>query len=67
MTDAYLYSSVTNSYGLLRAPWNSDPTPFMTRSEEVYGYRNNLKPSGCQVGRQGLIARDRPLDRNPDS
>ena len=38
---------MTNSYGLLKAPWNNDPTPFMTRSMELYGFDNNLKPSGC--------------------
>jgi len=47
LTNAYNYSAVVNSYGLLRAPWNNDPTPFVTRSDEIYGYKNNLKPSGC--------------------
>lgn len=47
MSNAYGYSDVTNSYGLLKAPWNNDPTPFLTRSSELYGYTNNLKPSGC--------------------
>jgi hypothetical protein len=41
------FSYWTNSYGLMRAPWNSDPTPFLTRSGKVYGYQNNIKPSGC--------------------
>ena len=31
MTDASGYSAMVNSYGLLRSPWNNDPTPFMTR------------------------------------
>ena len=47
MANAKKFSQVYNSYGILRAPWNSDPTPFMTRSEKVYGLENNLKPSGC--------------------
>lgn len=47
MTDATNFSSVTNSYGVLRSPWNNDPTPFMTRSSTVYDYENNMKPSGC--------------------
>jgi hypothetical protein len=47
MTDARDFSQVYNSYGVLRAPWNADPTPFNTRSMEVYGLENNLKPSGC--------------------
>ena len=47
MTDAHKFTETYNSYGLLRSPWNNDPTPFMTRSSEIYGYENNLKPSGC--------------------
>ena len=47
MADASEFSRVRNSYGVLRSPWNNDPTPFMTRHEEVYGFFNNLKPSGC--------------------
>merc|ERR1712096_54485 len=31
----------------MRSPWNTDPTPFMTRHGSVYGYKNNFKPSGC--------------------
>ena len=41
------YSYWTNSYGVMRAPWNADPTPFLTRAAAVYGYQNNIKPSGC--------------------
>ena len=33
--------------GFCSAPWNNDPTPFMTRHDAIYGYANNLKPSGC--------------------
>ncbi|CAN0103275.1 unnamed protein product, partial [Pylaiella littoralis] len=47
MANAREYSELYNSYGVLRAPWNNDPTPFMTRSPNVYGFFNNLKPSGC--------------------
>lgn len=47
MTDASAFSAVHNSYGVLRSPWNNDPTPFMTRHDHIYGYQNNLKPSGC--------------------
>eukprot|EP00611_Tribonema_gayanum_P026172 TRINITY_DN614_c0_g1_i2.p1 TRINITY_DN614_c0_g1~~TRINITY_DN614_c0_g1_i2.p1 ORF type:complete len:636 (-),score=156.71 TRINITY_DN614_c0_g1_i2:706-2613(-) len=47
MNNAREFSKVYNSYGLLRAPWNADPTPFMTRSKKVYGLDNNMKPSGC--------------------
>jgi|MDSY01.2.fsa_nt_gb hypothetical protein len=47
-THAVTFSQVYNSYGLLRAPWNGDPTPFSTRSDLVYGYKNNISPSGCK-------------------
>jgi len=47
MTASKDYSYWTNSYGVMRAPWNSDPTPFLTRASKVYGYENNIKPSGC--------------------
>ena len=48
MTHAWDFSEVHNSYGVLRAPWNNDPTPFMTRHDHIYGYMNNMKPSGCK-------------------
>jgi hypothetical protein len=54
LLDASKYSDWINSYGLLRAPWNNDPTPFLTRSSKVYGYENNMKPSGCKEYRASL-------------
>lgn len=48
MTNAQNFSKIHNSYGVLRAPWNADPTPFMTRHDHIYGYVNNMKPSGCK-------------------
>jgi hypothetical protein len=47
LRDCKKFSYWINSYGLLRAPWNSDPTPFLTRAAKIYGYYNNMKPSGC--------------------
>jgi len=47
MVNAQNYST-TNPYGMMRSPWNHDSTPFMTRSDKIYGYLNNVKPSGCQ-------------------
>jgi len=47
MTNAREFSMVTNPYGLLRAPWNTDPTPFLTRADMIYGLPNDYKPSGC--------------------
>ena len=54
MTAARNFSHVANSYGILRAPWNNDPTPFMTRHRKIYGYENNMKP--CARG-AGLVLR----------
>ena len=56
--NARRFSRVTNAYGLLRAPWNADPTPFMTRSAHVYGYPNNMKPSGCAEFASALRSRN---------
>lgn len=47
MANAKEFSLLSNSYGLLRSQWNNDPTPFMTRNQMIYGFFNNLKPSGC--------------------
>ncbi|CAM9196291.1 unnamed protein product [Pylaiella littoralis] len=58
MTNASEYSRMSNSYGMLRAPWNTDPTPFITRSEELFGYRNNRKPSGCRQYRDSYAHND---------
>ena len=38
------FSKLTNPYGLLRSPWNTNPTPFLMRSNETFysfgdGYR----------------------------
>jgi hypothetical protein len=31
------YTKIKNPYGLLRAPWNSNPTPYITRFDKVLG------------------------------
>lgn len=36
-TNARAYSAVTNPYGLLAAPWSTNPTPFVTRTAYHYG------------------------------
>ncbi|CAM9505077.1 unnamed protein product, partial [Laminaria digitata] len=54
MANATEYSKVYNSYGLLRAPWNSDPNPFLTRHDHVFGYVNNRKPAGCKQYRDAV-------------
>lgn len=43
MSDASDYSNITNSYGLLRSPWNTNPTAYFTRYDKVLGnefYKN---------------------------
>jgi hypothetical protein len=54
LLDAKKFSHWTNSYSMLRGPWNNDPTPFLTRSAKIYGYSNNMKPSGCREYRVAL-------------
>lgn len=38
-----------NSYGLLGVPWNTNPTPFLTRSQQLFGMANyaNIPYFGC--------------------
>ena len=31
------FSAITNPYGLLRSPWNTNPTPYLTRHDTVLG------------------------------
>jgi hypothetical protein len=54
LTNAKEFSDQYNSYGVMRAAWNADSTPFMTRSGKVYGYANNIKPSGCSEYHRSL-------------
>ncbi len=56
MTNATEYSQLTNPYGLLRSPWNTDPNPFLTRSDLIMSFVNNKKPSGCRKFRDAYIA-----------
>lgn len=55
MANATEYSDLYNSYGLLRSPWNSDSTPFLTRHNMITGYVNNRKPSGCKQYKDAAI------------
>eukprot|EP00752_Nemacystus_decipiens_P013022 g11520.t1 len=57
MMNATEYSDVYNSYGMLRSPWNNDPTPFLTRSDHLLGYINHRKPSGCRRYRDAMMQR----------
>lgn len=55
MVDATEFSQHHNAYGMLRAAWNNDPTPFVTRHDHELGYTNNKKPSGCEEYRDALL------------
>lgn len=54
MANASEYSTLTNAYGLLRSPWNTDPNPFLTRHDHVFGFVNNRKPAGCKQYRDAV-------------
>lgn len=58
MQNANNYSSLINSYGMLRAPWNSNPAAYLTRSSLIYDLTNDLKPTGCQEYFTTLTTRD---------
>jgi hypothetical protein len=36
LQDARGFSTITNPYGLLRSPWNTNPVPFLMRSNETF-------------------------------
>jgi hypothetical protein len=36
MADARAYSKITNPYGLLRSPWNTNPVPYLLRHNETF-------------------------------
>lgn len=40
MADAGTFSPITNAHGLLRSPWNTNPTPFLTRWIKVFNFTN---------------------------
>lgn len=54
MTNAQAWSNITNPYGLLRSPWNTDRTPFVTRSNYVLGEKNG----GYSIPSCALFIRD---------
>jgi len=47
MLNAQSYSGITNAWNLLRSPWNSDPRPYLTRFESLFGFVDNDRPRGC--------------------
>jgi len=49
LTNASSFSDITNPYGLLRSPWNTNPTPYLMRSNKtmsVFGDGVSMFP-GC--------------------
>ncbi|KAJ8602177.1 hypothetical protein CTAYLR_003499 [Chrysophaeum taylorii] len=44
-----------NAYGLLKVPWNTDPTPFLTRSRTEYG-RQTARPLEYRLAKSLLDA-----------
>mmetsp|Transcript_73800 Transcript_73800/g.210475 ORF Transcript_73800/g.210475 Transcript_73800/m.210475 type:complete len:697 (-) Transcript_73800:230-2320(-) len=40
MQNAQDWSGIHNPYGLLRSPWNTNPTPYITRSRYTYGVKD---------------------------
>ncbi|KAJ8609810.1 hypothetical protein CTAYLR_007185 [Chrysophaeum taylorii] len=45
--------NVTNAYGLLMAPWNTIRTPFVTRSQQLWGWHHNGKLVDCAKFKYG--------------
>ena len=43
MQNAINYSDIVSPYGLLKSPWNADPSPYLSRSDRIFGLKNNLK------------------------
>ena len=41
LQDARKFSAITNPYGLLRSPWNTNPVPYLTRYSQVLGSQND--------------------------
>ncbi|KAJ8598596.1 hypothetical protein CTAYLR_001690 [Chrysophaeum taylorii] len=48
MANARSYSNITNPYGLLRSPWNTNKIPFVLRSQYTLGQRGaNFQLPSC--------------------
>ena len=43
MQNAINFSDIVSPYGLLKSPWNADPSPYLSRSDRIFGLKNNLK------------------------
>ena len=48
--DAREFSAITNPYGLLRSPWNTNSAPFLMRFQQVLGVKyDDYALAGCSV------------------
>lgn len=45
--DFQITARTLNAFGLLRSPWNANPTPFLTRANTTYGALQS-NPPGCE-------------------
>ena len=51
MTEAWDFSNITNPYGLMRSPWNTNPVPYVMRSnntQDVFADGNTEFPTCSQ-------------------
>lgn len=50
MSDAGSFSNITNAFGLLRSPWNANPTPYVTRHFKVLNLTQGGYPTFPDCG-----------------
>ena len=43
------YSTITNSYGMLRSPWNQNPVPYLSRSRAIFGVDDTTSLPDCSA------------------
>ena len=46
MQNSQNFSKIVSPYGLLKSPWNADPSSYLSRSDRIFGLKNNLKVRG---------------------
>ncbi|KAJ8599938.1 hypothetical protein CTAYLR_002806 [Chrysophaeum taylorii] len=60
-TEHVVDSGVTNADSMLMVPWNTNPTPFLTRAQTIYDLPNyvNIPCFGCDAIRGGAFQKKR--------
>ena len=59
LSSAREFSAITNPHGLLRSPWNTNPTPYLTRHDTVLGlYADEYSLPTCDDFSTALAADD---------